>query len=152
MHNRTHPLGNNFPSITYRRVYDYLNCLEINPCWGWLNSNETIRNYTDGHAALLSGVYQEIINEFGNGTRWTNFDLYYWPLGFTDIINTWRAEGGQVWELIEPVDGFHPSQIGDTLLAKFHIDMVTKMAPELLPPINSNNALIQTQFGDQGGY
>jgi len=38
MGNRTHPLG-----ITYEQVYDFLNCLEISPCAGWMNSNETIR-------------------------------------------------------------------------------------------------------------
>ena len=41
MHNRTHPLG-----ITYEAMYDYLNCLGISPCAGWMNSNATIRNNT----------------------------------------------------------------------------------------------------------
>ena len=30
MWNRTHPIG-----CTYEDVYDFLNCLEISPCWGW---------------------------------------------------------------------------------------------------------------------
>ena len=29
-----HPLN-----VTYPNVYDFLNCLEISPCWGWLNTN-----------------------------------------------------------------------------------------------------------------
>lgn len=28
LHNRTHPIG-----VTYEVVYDYLNCLDISPCW-----------------------------------------------------------------------------------------------------------------------
>lgn len=36
-----HPLG-----ITYAEMYEFLNCLDISPCWGWLNSNETVRNFT----------------------------------------------------------------------------------------------------------
>lgn len=38
LHNATHPLG-----VTYADVYDFLNCLEISPCWGWLNTNDTVR-------------------------------------------------------------------------------------------------------------
>lgn len=41
MWNLTHPLN-----VTYERVYDFLNCLNISPCWGWLNSNETVRDIT----------------------------------------------------------------------------------------------------------
>ena len=37
LHNKEHPIGN----ITYSTLYDFLNCLEISPCWGWCNSNET---------------------------------------------------------------------------------------------------------------
>jgi len=39
--NQTHPIG-----VTYETLYDYLNCLEISPCWGWMNSNATIREMT----------------------------------------------------------------------------------------------------------
>lgn len=124
MHNRLHPLGNNFPEITYTRVYDYLNCLHVSPCWvwwrelfgvfcseraflqGWMNSNATVRNYTTTYANMLSGIYQDIINEYGNGTRWTNFDIHYWNMDFEKIIQMWQQQGGQPWQLIEPIDGF----------------------------------------------
>jgi acyloxyacyl hydrolase len=152
MHDRVHPLGDQFPSITYEVVYDYLNCLEVSPCWGWLNSNQTVRQYTDQYAAMLSGIYDEVISEYGNSGRWKNFKLFYWPLAFNDIITEWQASGGQVWELIEPIDGFHPSQQGMTLLAEYHIKKLQEVAPELLPPINPNNARIASLFGDQGGY
>ena len=38
LHDRIHPLG-----VKYSNVYDLLNCLKISPCWGWLNTNETVR-------------------------------------------------------------------------------------------------------------
>lgn len=41
LHDRTHPLG-----VTYETFYNYLNCLDTSPCWGWMNSNETVRNAT----------------------------------------------------------------------------------------------------------
>ena len=41
LHDWTHPLN-----VTYSNVYDFLNCLKISPCWGWLNSNETVRKFT----------------------------------------------------------------------------------------------------------
>lgn len=34
LHDWTHPLN-----ITYSNLYEFLNCLKISPCWGWLNSN-----------------------------------------------------------------------------------------------------------------
>lgn len=38
LHDSIHPLN-----VTYKAVYDFLNCLKISPCWGWLNSNDTVR-------------------------------------------------------------------------------------------------------------
>eukprot|EP00919_Chromeraceae_sp_WS-2016_P064663 GHVR01153159.1.p1 GENE.GHVR01153159.1~~GHVR01153159.1.p1 ORF type:complete len:105 (-),score=3.74 GHVR01153159.1:1615-1929(-) len=45
LHNETHPLN-----VTYSTVYDFLNCLKISPCWGWLNSNDTVRKFTTERA------------------------------------------------------------------------------------------------------
>jgi acyloxyacyl hydrolase len=56
LHDSTHPLN-----VTYSDVYDFLNCLNISPCWGWLNSNDTVRDFTTRRAQNLSKVYQDII-------------------------------------------------------------------------------------------
>jgi len=32
LYNHTHPLN-----ITYLSLYNYLNCFESSPCWGWMN-------------------------------------------------------------------------------------------------------------------
>ena len=43
---RIHPLGVLNSDVQYKDLYDYLNCLEISPCTGWMNSNETLRDLT----------------------------------------------------------------------------------------------------------
>ncbi len=52
----------------------------------------------------------------------------------------------------EPVDGFHPSQTGNMLLAEMLWEDLATNRPGWLPPVNPNNALIEARFGDQGGY
>lgn len=115
-----------------------------------MNSNATLRQITDEWAANLTAVYPEILSEYGNSGRWKAFQLHYLPLDFTDIIKEWEGDGGQPWQLIEPVDGFHPAQIGQTLLAERVVKEYDQMG--ILPPLNPNNAKIQQLFGDQGGY
>jgi len=34
----------------------------------------------------------------------------------TEIIDFWNAQGGETWQLIEPVDGFHPNQMANALI------------------------------------
>lgn len=53
LHDEIHPLN-----VTYKTVYDFLNCLKISPCWGWLNSNDTVREFATARAKQLSKMYQ----------------------------------------------------------------------------------------------
>jgi hypothetical protein len=53
MHSHVHPLG-----TKYQQAYDFMNCLEENPCWGWLNSNATVRRISTGLSDALNAVYQ----------------------------------------------------------------------------------------------
>ena len=55
MHKQMHPIG-----TSYEGVYDFMNCLEENPCWGWLNSNATVRRETTQWSNSLNRVYQNI--------------------------------------------------------------------------------------------
>ncbi len=43
------------------RFYDFLNCLDASPCYGWMNSNATVRNATQALANRLSAVYPQIV-------------------------------------------------------------------------------------------
>eukprot|EP00035_Acanthoeca_spectabilis_P000993 m.76768 g.76768 ORF g.76768 m.76768 type:complete len:578 (-) comp10553_c0_seq2:4106-5839(-) len=146
LHNRIHPIGKLRGDVTYSQLYDFLNCLEISPCRGWMNSNETLRNATTERAEQLSMVLEQITLEH----KFTNFEAHYIPNVFKDGIAEWVAEGREAWELIEPVDGFHPNQIANALTVDVAWRAYEKMG--LLPPTNPHNAEIDKLFGDQGGY
>jgi len=143
LYNRTHPIG-----VPYADVYDYLNCLEISPCWAWMNSNATIRNTAVERAFNLSQVYSEIIDTY----TFENFDMAYYDFPFAQVIQEWEANGGEAWELIEPVDGFHPNQQANALIAEALWNSIMEDHPEFLGEVNPYNADILKKFGDQGGY
>jgi len=143
LYNRTHPIG-----ATYAEVYDFMNCLQISPCWGWMNSNETIRNITNAWAAKLSDVYDEIISTH----KYPNFDMIYYPFPLEEIWKIWQAEGGEFWQLIEPIDGFHPSQQANALVSEYLFNDLQTNHPEFLGSVNPHNSDIDRIFGDQGGY
>ena len=143
MHAQQHPMGS-----TYEELYAFLSCLGLNPCWGWLNSNSTWRDATTAHAQLLSAVYEKLEGE----QNYTNFKLVYetpdWPKYIADYV----ATGGKATDLIEPVDGFHPSQAGNMYLASSLWSWFEKEHPEALGAVNPHNAEITSIFGDQGGH
>ena len=60
--------------------------------------------------------------------------------------------GGEDWQLIEAVDGFHMNQIANSLLADELWSILSKNRPDWLGPVNPNNDQIAKLFGDQGGY
>ena len=63
-------------------MYDFLNCLKISPCWGWLNSNETIRKFATDRAKNLSKVYQKVLDEH----TYKNFDAQYYDFPSMEIL------------------------------------------------------------------
>jgi len=148
MANRIHPIGEWFQDVTYTALYDYLNCLEISPCSGWMNSNATLRYLTTQRAYNLSMVLQNItVTE-----HFSNINVVYVPNPIDEIIAAWTANGGEAWQLIEPIDGFHPNQIAMSLLATAVGEYVQTNFPEILGNVNPYNELIEKQFGNQGGY
>lgn len=141
MLNATHPMG-----VSYPQIYDYLNCLEISPCWGWMNTNATVRQLTDERAALLSKVYSKIIAD--RQQYYKHFKIIYHDFPIDEI---WRYKGPKT-DLIEPIDGFHPSQLANSLLADYLYEWLEQNHPDALGPINPYNNEIDRLFGDQGGY
>jgi len=176
-HNRTHPIGVGYPD-----VYEFLSCNNCNPCWGWLNTNETWRNATSERAAQLTAVYDSIIAT--NSTRYKAFDvrpyfssrlrheahesvhllkrttrniffffqMYRMQVDWEAFINDYVSAGGDAFDLIEPADGFHPSQTGNMLLASKLWEDLAANRPDWIPKLNPNNHKIVELFGDQGGY
>ncbi|KNC46423.1 surfactant protein B containing protein [Thecamonas trahens ATCC 50062] len=142
MHNRTHPIG-----VPYTSVYSFLNCLQISPCAGWLNTNASIRAATQAHADLLSSTLEALVaNVSGN---YANFDMTY--ISFSTLINDLfdTLPPSEHYTLINPVDSFHPAQIAAPVLGRIVWDHIPD---EFKPAVNPNNAKIAALFGDQGGY
>lgn len=144
-HTLTHPLGVGYPAL-----YEYLACNGATPCWGWMNANATWRNLTQQRANELSAVYDTIIAQ--NNQTYKNFDMYHVQVDWVSLVAEYVAAGGNPADIIEPVDGFHPSQTGQQLLAEVVWDELATNRPTWLPRVNPYNAQIAAQFGDQGGY
>jgi len=148
MHNRIHPLGVVKNDVTYKQVYDFLNCLQINPCWGWLNSDPFYRNATTERAFQLNDVYKKIVAT----KAYKHFDLTFFDIPFKEVIAKWEQQGGEAWQLIEAVDGFHPNQQSGNLLSDYMWSIYETSYPHLIGPLNPHNAEIEKLFGDQGGH
>ncbi|ORC93177.1 GPI inositol deacylase precursor [Trypanosoma theileri] len=145
MHNRTHPIGSLHNDVTYSNFYDFLNCVDVSPCWGWLNTNETVRNATWAAAQLLNAQIPRILNE--SVKKFTNIQVH----AFDDVMaGAMKSFDGPMWELIEPVDGFHPSQHGAALLGEYLFNKTLELG--IVPPVNPFNGEIKKRFGDQGGF
>lgn len=113
-----------------------------------MSSNKTLRTLTSKRAEQLSNTLKEI----ASSKKFTNFDLYYVNFDFQEIVEEWQKKGREPWELIEPVDGFHPSEVASLLLADHFWKKVELQWPQVLGKENPFNPQIKQVFGDQGGH
>ncbi|KAL8583318.1 hypothetical protein ACOMHN_057604 [Nucella lapillus] len=150
LRNRLHPIGRYWNTFTYGQFYDYFNCLQVSPCSGWMNSNETVRNITTQRAMALSAVLADLGKE--NRTSYKHFQLFYMDNPINRAIKLWTAKGGQTWQLLEPVDGFHSNQKGQALTAHVMWAEAERLEPGVFGPPNPHNDDIAQLFGDQGAY
>uniref|UniRef100_A0A7M4EVF7 Acyloxyacyl hydrolase n=1 Tax=Crocodylus porosus TaxID=8502 RepID=A0A7M4EVF7_CROPO len=97
LHNRYHPLGQLNKDVTYKQLYSFLSCLRVSCPF----SVDQIR------ALQLSNVLKEI----ARSEKFASFDIFYMDFPLKKIAEEWHNLGGEAWQLIEPVDGFHPSQV-----------------------------------------
>lgn len=148
--NRIHPIGSLRNDVTYAHFYHYFNCLEISPCTGWMNTNETLRDLTTKRAMELSAALQEVAHTTAGAYK--NFKVYYNDNPINKAINDWTAQGKQPWELLEPVDGFHSNQRGNAEIARVVWEELLQKWPEAIGKVNPYNDQIRQMFGDQGGY
>ena len=144
---RIHPIGSLHNDVTYSHMYDYLNCLEISPCYGWLNSNATWRNITTERAMQLNGAFRDVIAE----NTFKNFKIFYIDPPLPAAIREWKEMGRDASQLIEPTDGFHPSQQANALTTELVFKILSKMEGAL-PTRNPFNEKIKEKFGDQGRH
>jgi acyloxyacyl hydrolase len=148
LHDHIHPFGRVGPPITYPQMYNYLECLQISPCNGWLTSNSTVRDLTTQRAVELSQAVQNATLTY----QAINFDSAYLDFPFNEAMQRWIDQGGEPWQLIEPVDGFHINQWGHALSSDIIWEWLQKNKPLWIPPRNERNDIIERVFKDQGGY
>ncbi|KAJ1062743.1 hypothetical protein AB1E18_003302 [Capra hircus] len=148
LHDRYHPLGQLNKDVTYAHFYSFLNCLQVSPCRSWMSSNKTLRTLTSERAEQLSKTLKKI----ATSQKFTNFDLFYLDFDFQEITEEWQKKGGQPWQLIEPVDGFHPNEVVSQLLADRFWKKMQHQWPHVLGKENPFNPQIEEVFGDQGGH
>ncbi|KAG8572519.1 hypothetical protein GDO81_012071 [Engystomops pustulosus] len=148
LHDRYHPLGQLNKDITYEQFYGFLTCMKSNPCEGWMTKNETLRNLTTERAEQLSNVLQEI----STSAKFNNFGLGYFENLYQKVIAKWKSLGGQPWELMEPIDGFHPNQIASAIGAEVIWEELLQKQPDIFGKQNPFNEEIVKIFGDQGGH
>ncbi|XP_062971179.1 acyloxyacyl hydrolase isoform X2 [Cynocephalus volans] len=148
LHSRYHPLGQLNRDVTYAQLYSFLSCLQVSPCHGWMSSNKTLRTLTSERAEQLSNTLKKI----ATSEKFTNFDLFYMDFAFQEILEEWQKRGGQPWQLIESVDGFHPNEVASLLLADRFWKKVQRQWPQVLGKENPFNSQIEQVFGDQGGH
>ncbi len=128
--------------MTYAHFYDYLNCLEVSPCSGWMNSNSTIRDQTSATAAAMRDKLALIVEETKGQLQ--NIELFYLGDVLDDAIKLFLAEGGKGYQMIEPADGFHPNQFGQALFAQYIWNQTVQAG--IIPPANPNNDKIRQLF------
>ena len=148
LHTRMHPFGRVGAPFTYPQMYDYLSCLQISPCNGWLTSNDTLRALTTQRAVELSGA----VRNASFSIQAQNYDIDYLDFPFEEVIQRWVAQGGEPWQLVESIDGFHINQYGHATVSDVLWSWLQTTRPHWLPPRNPNNADIERVFKDQGGF
>ena len=82
----------------------------------------------------------------------TNIKVHYVDFPMKTVIKRWTSQGGQPWQLIQPVDGLHPSQEAVALFTDVLWEQLKKEAPDFIPPANPNNDKIVEKFKNQRGY
>ena len=74
------------------------------------------------------------------------------PFPIEAVLNYFEATGQDPALLIEPVDGFHPSQLAQRYIAEIIWDYLLLTNPSFLGSVNPNNLQIQTQFPNPPPY
>jgi len=128
----------------------FLTCSNANPCWTWLNANESIRNATSARAAELSQVMSRVVSE--SKGKYKNLELAYKEFPLQEAIEIMKKQGKPLTLLIEVMDGFHPSHFGHQMFSDIIWEYLQNNLPHFIGPYNNNNTKIYEIFGNQGGY
>ncbi|XP_013408747.1 acyloxyacyl hydrolase [Lingula anatina] len=152
LHERYHPIGQYKKDVTYPDLYKWFSCLQVTPCQGWLSTNSTLRDLTSQRSKELSQVMKDMAKQYNH--TYPNFDIGYIDCPIGQLFVEWeKTHGpGTGWQLIEPVDGFHPNQMANAMFSDIVWDYLERNLPGFLGKENPHNEEILKIFKDQGGY
>lgn len=146
MHDRIHPLGKYRKNMKFGDLYNMLNCIETTPCRGWLNKDKDIRDATSNRAAELSKAAQVVVRDAAQ--YYENIRVFYYEFDLVSQVNTWLSRGGSgSYQIVDPTDGFHPSQIGMSLWAEYLWKDSILPNTKLVKNPNPHNQEISEKFG-----
>lgn len=141
---RPHPaLSLPLSPVTYRNVWDLVNCLGCNPGFGWLDPNASYRAHTSSLAVNLSNVLSDLAD---NQKNYSAFDITYVENPDATITDAYLAAGGDYADLVEYIGGGHPSQLMHALTAKHLWETLLSRRPDILGPVNPHNKEIEERF------
>ena len=110
-------------------------------------SNETLRNATTAWARSLNAELADLAKG-----QYKNFQAALFDPDWASLINDYVASGGDAGDVIEPSDGFHPSQLGNELFADQLWQWLEKDFPVAIGEENPHAAEILSLFPGQGGF
>merc|ERR1711879_160457 len=146
MHNKIHPLGSFKKNVKFRDFYDFMDCLEISPCRGWLQTNATLRELHSERARELSQSAKAVVRDF---PKWENFGVEYYDFDLAKMSDMWIKRGGKnVQDIIDPFDGFHPSQVGMSMQAEYMWEELLQDREDIIGRKNPNNQVIEELFDE----
>jgi len=146
MHNKIHPLGQFKQNVRFKDFYDFMDCLEVSPCRGWLQTNATLRDLHSERARELSQSAKAVVRDY---PIWDNFETGYYDFDLAKMGEMWLSRGGKsMQDIIDPFDGFHPSQVGMSMQAEYMWEELLEGKDDIIGARNPNNEKIDALFGD----
>ena len=151
MHDKIHPLGEMFGNVRYRDLYDYLNCLEISPCYGWLTSDKNLREASSARAREQTMALKTLLRDYPD-EHWLNINNLFYEFDMVQLVGEWLDNGGKaISDVIDPTDGFHPSQAGMALQAKYMWKLLLEGKDDVIGKRNPFNDEIMIRFVQADG-
>lgn len=142
--NKPHPSG-----VSFAQFYEFARCTFILPCGTFLNSNATQRAARLQRAQELNQVYRNVISTYNA----TNFDIAYYDFPKDYILAQIANKGLDSSQLYNQMDGFHISQLGQSLMAEYLWEAISSEHPEWAGEVNPYNDKIEKKFKqDKMGY
>jgi len=104
-----------------------------------MTPNATLRDFTSNRAFELSQVAKKIVET----ESYNNFDMVYYDYDIEAAMDLHVSRGGEKWQVIEVVDGFHPSTTAMSLTAEIFWKYLMEDKPEIFGERNPFNEQIK---------